>query len=233
MKNTVARFLKARKDIYPYKKHPRKLFDEILEYLRFRKVEPYIPKDTRLLDISTGDGHFLHYLTRTYNFGNFHLLPRYFPDDFAEDITFDVITLLATIEHIPVDRLRNVVDACWKPLKPGGLVILTVPHPHIDKILDVLKKLRILEGFSMHQHHGFNPECLPTLFNGWKLVKKQRWKLGCNYLFIFENLTRNEWSEFILTIQTSLSLLDVLDQYHRCIGYRWLFTCLHRAPMLN
>lgn len=200
MKNTVARFLKARKDIYPCPKYQRKLLDELLEYLRFTKVGPYVPKGATLLDVGTGDGNFLHYLnghihaavgidphlTHTDIFGNFHLIPGYFPHDYNENIIFDVITLLATIEHIRIDDLPCVVDACWKHLKPGGRVILTVPHPSIDRFLSLLKKLRILEGFSLHEHYGFDPECLPTLFNGWKLVKKQRWELGCNYLFIFE-----------------------------------------------
>lgn len=204
MKNTIVRFLKARKDTHQYKRYPRKLLDELLEYLRFTKVEPYVPKNSTLLDVGTGDGNFLHYLkghihtavgidphlTHTYKFGNFHLIPGYFPYDFNENITFDVITLLAAIEHIRIDILPCIVNACWKHLKPGGLVILTVPHPRVDKILDTLKKLRILEGFSMHQHHGFNPETLPYLFKEWRLIKKERWELGCNYLFIFEKPER-------------------------------------------
>lgn len=199
MKNTFVRFLKTRKSSHCVK-YPRKPLDEFLEYLRFTKVEPYIPKGATLLDIGTGDGNFLHYLnghiraavgidphlTQISKIDNYHLIPGYFPYDFNEDITFDVITVLAAIEHIPMDVLPRVVEACWKYLIPGGQVILTVPHPRIDRLLDVLKKLRILEGFSMHEHYGFNPECLPNVFNGWKLIKKERWELGCNYFFIFK-----------------------------------------------
>lgn len=205
MKNTVVRFLKARKYTHKYNRYPRKLLDELLEYLRFTKVEPYIPKSAMLLDIGTGDGNFLHYLnehmhaavgidphlTRPYKFGNFHLIPGYFPHDFHENTRFDIITLLAAIEHIPRDRLPRVVNACWKHLKPGGQVILTVPDPRIDRFLFLLKKLRILEGFSMHEHYGFNPKCLTKLFYRWTLVKKKRWELGCNYLFIFQKPNTN------------------------------------------
>ncbi len=104
MKNTIVRFLKARKDTHQYKRYPRKLLDELLEYLRFTKVEPYVPKNSTLLDVGTGDGNFLHYLkghihtavgidphlTHTYKFGNFHLIPGYFLYDFNENITAHV-----------------------------------------------------------------------------------------------------------------------------------------------
>ena len=202
MKHTVPRFLKARKNSYGYPKYPRKLLDEILEYLRFTKVEPYIPPGATLLDIGTGDGNFLHYLnghirdavgidpylTESAEIGSYHLISGYFPEDFDQDITFDVITILAALEHIPYHQLPCVVNTCAKYLKTGGQVIITVPHPRVDNILKLLTGLRVFVGFSTHQHHGFNPEYLPTLFNGWKLVKKQRWELGCNYLFIFEKL---------------------------------------------
>ena len=174
--------------------------DSILEYLRFTKVEPYIPKGVTLLDIGTGDGRFLHYLnghvqttvgidphlTQTVEFGACRLLPGYFPRDFVECSRFDVITMLAVVEHIPMDVLREVAAACWESLKPGGQVIITVQHPRVEPLLDLLKALKIVKGFSMHEHYGFNPECLPDIFNRWQLIKKERWGFGCNNLFIFE-----------------------------------------------
>ena len=194
--------MKARK-ISPRDQYPRKSLDSILEYLRFTKVEPYIPKDVHLLDIGTGDGNFLRYLsghlhaavgidahlTQAVEFDTCRLIPGYFPHDFREDETlFDVITLLATVEHIPMDVLPRVVDACWKYLKPCGNVIITVPHPRMDGLLDLLKALRLVEGFSIHEHYGFDPGYLLTIFNSnrWKLLKRERWGFGCNNLFIFE-----------------------------------------------
>ena len=204
MGKIFARFQKALRTSQGSPRYPRKPLDEILEYLRFTKVEPYIPKGATLLDIGTGDGTLLHYLkghihaavgidphlTHTSKIGNVSLIPGNFPQDFNENMTFDVITLLATLEHIPVDRLPLVVKACWKCLKPGGQVIITVPHPRIDRFLSLLKKLRILEGLSLHEHYGFDPKCIPKLFSRWSLVKKERWELGCNYLFIFEKPNR-------------------------------------------
>ncbi len=199
MANSIIRFLKNRK-CQQGDQYPRKHLDSFLEYLRFTKVEPYIPIGARLLDIGTGDGNFLRYLnghlqaaigidshlTQTVKFGTCRLIPGYFPYDFVKDETFDVITMLATVEHIPMNALPSVSDACWKYLKPSGQVIITVQHPRVEKLLDLLKTLKIVEGFSIHEHYGFNPKCLPNIFNRWKLIKWERWGFKCNNLFIFE-----------------------------------------------
>lgn len=200
MPNAFSRFRKARKNSHS-QKYPRKPFDEFLEFLRFTKVEPYIPKGAALLDVGAGDGNFLRYLdghlqhavgidshlTHRLNLGNAQLVPGYFPYDFVEtDTTFDVITMMAVAEHIPMAVLPDVADACWKYLKSDGQVILTVQHPRVEGLLDLLKALRVIEGFSIHEHYGFDPACLPEIFNAWKLRKRERWGFGCNNLFLFE-----------------------------------------------
>lgn len=47
--------------------------------------------------------------------------------------TFDVITSISVIEHIPNDK--NAVSILWELLKPGGKLIITVPcaaHSHVE-----------------------------------------------------------------------------------------------------
>ena len=185
-----------------FKEFPRTPVDSFLESLRFAKAKLHIPEGACLLDIGAGDGAFLRHLnghihsgigidasvTRSVEFGTCRLEKGYFPDDFSENRTFDVITMLATVEHIPMDLLPKVADMCWDYLKPGGHVIITVPHPRMDGLLDFLKKLRIVEGFSLHEHYGFDPECLPDIFNRWQLVKRERWGFGCNNFFLFGKL---------------------------------------------
>ena len=205
MKNTLIGFIKKQAFISDTKRaHSdrflKKPVDSILEYLRFAKAKLYIPKGATLLDVGAGDGNFFRYLnghiqsavgidsnlTQSVEFGDCRLIPGYFPHDFVESGTFDVITMLAVIEHIPEDVLPEVADACWKYLKPSGRVVITVPHPRVDRLLEMMKRLRIIEGISIHEHYGFNPECLTDIFKYWKLVKKERWEFGCNNLFIFE-----------------------------------------------
>ena len=199
LKSTFTRFLQASK-CSRSNKYSRKPLDSILEYFRFTKVDPYIPTDAYLLDVGSGDGNFLSYLDghiefavgidshlpESVSFGACRLISGYFPSDFETDITFDVITMMAVVEHIPMDVLPSVSQACWKYLKPGGHVIITVQHPRVEKLLDFLKILRIVDGFSMHEHYGFDPECLKDIFGCWKLIKRERWGFGCNNLFIFE-----------------------------------------------
>ena len=182
-----------------FEKFPRTPIDRLLESLRFAKAKLHIPQGACLLDIGAGDGAFLRHLnghihsgvgieanlTKSVEFGFYRLLKGYFPDDFSEYGTFDVITMLATVEHIPMDELSKVADTCWHYLKPGGCVVITVQHPRVEGLLNFLKTIRVVEGFSMHQHYGFDPECLPDIFDRWQLVKRERWGFGCNNLFLF------------------------------------------------
>ncbi len=214
MKHRPLHFLKSISSISGTPRYPRKPLDAFLEFLRFTKVMPYIPKDARLLDIGAGDGAFLRYLTEHVQFavgidshlpqatdlGRCHLVPGSFPHDFETvarqfaEKPFDVITMMAVAEHIPMETYPDVADACWKYLSPSGLLICTVQHPRVEKFLDLLKRLKIVEGFSMHEHYGFNPDCLPEIFNQWSLIKRERWGFGCNNLFLFKKIesSRNE-----------------------------------------
>ena len=117
--------------------------------MRFAKAKPYISKGSHLLDVGAGDGTLLRgldghvaaavgidpILNAPVVFDRYQLVPGSFPDDFVYDGTFDVITLLAAIEHILPKTLPAVASACWNYLSPGGRVIITVPHPFGDKIL--------------------------------------------------------------------------------------------------
>ena len=80
----------------------------------------------------------------------------------------------------------DVAEACWKYSKPDGRLIITVQHPRVEGLLNLLKSIKIVEGFSMHEHYGFDPECLPKIFYRLKLIKKERWGFGCNNLFVFK-----------------------------------------------
>jgi len=45
-----------------------------------------------------------------------------------ESETADVIELNAVLEHIPVKLQEGVINECWRILKPGGQLIIRVPH---------------------------------------------------------------------------------------------------------
>ena len=119
----------------------------------------------------------------------YRLLPGRFPDDLPADVgTFDVVTMLALFEHVPVEAQKPVVAACRSCSSPAALAVLTVPSPAVDPMLDVMAKVRIIDGLSHDQHHGFKPADLGPLFEagGFRTVVTKRFQLGLNNLFVFQ-----------------------------------------------
>jgi len=95
--------------------------------------------------------------------------------------------MAAVFEHIPVEEQAGVVDACWGHLSPGGVVVITVPAPIVDPILEVLSAVRLIDGIEHDQHFGFRPADLGPLFTGrgFELVHRGVFQLGLNNLIVF------------------------------------------------
>lgn len=111
-----------------------------------------------------------------------------FPAALPDQRQYDVICLLAVLEHIPEPVQRNLAAECAARLLPGGQVIATVPAPAVDGILSALRACRLIDGMSLEQHYGFNPVDLPAQFRtaGLRLARHSRFQLGLNHLFVFE-----------------------------------------------
>jgi SAM-dependent methyltransferase len=99
--------------------------------------------------------------------------------------SFDVVVMLATLEHIQ-DK-EPLARECRRLLRPGGRVIGTVPAPVVDAIVDLLRRLRLADGMSLEEHHGFDPSTTPEVFgrHGFDLEHHSRFQLGLNHLFVF------------------------------------------------
>jgi 2-polyprenyl-3-methyl-5-hydroxy-6-metoxy-1,4-benzoquinol methylase len=179
-----------------------KPLDRFLQRWRIAKVKPLIPQGARVLDIGCGDGALFKQLgsqlsgglgldptlEREETMGNFKLSKGHFPESIPEGDKFDAITLLAVFEHIPEAEQRPFAEHCVRLLKPGGRVLVTVPAPLVDKILDVLMAVKLLDGMEVDEHYGFKPEQTPGVFNvpGLSLIKASKFQLGLNNLFAFE-----------------------------------------------
>ena len=179
-----------------------KPLDRWLRGRRIAQVKPFIPRGAALLDIGCGDGSLIRdlaghvgravgidpALTEPIRGTGYELLPGRFPDDVPEGQKFDVITMLAVLEHLPRDVQASLAGSFEALLNPAGRLIITVPSPRVDDILHVLLRLRLIAGIAVHEHYGFQPDDTVTLFPEprFRLLRRARFQLGLNNLFVFE-----------------------------------------------
>ena len=175
--------------------------DRYLQKWRIRQAMRELPPGARLLDIGTYDGT-LFRLTGARGVGidpelaavpsipGVTMVKGLFPEDLPElpDESFDAVTALAVIEHVPEDELPSWAETIARLVVPSGPLIMTVPAPTVDKILHVLMRLHLVAGMEAHQHHGFQPSNLDHIFTAplWQRAKHRTFQLGLNHLYVFE-----------------------------------------------
>ena len=181
-----------------------KPLDRLLQRWRARVAASWVPEGARLLDVGCADGVLIARLgarirsavgvdpdTTPREEGRARVLRESFPGAtrFA-DGSFDCVTLLAVLEH--VHEPSALARECHRVLAPGGRVVLTVPHPFVDRIRDLLMALRILDGMEAEAHHGFDPRTTVPCFEGaaFRTHAVRRFQLGLNRLFVFERTDR-------------------------------------------
>lgn len=171
-----------------------KALDRMLQLWRIRKVRPFLHPGMRVLDIGCADGilrdttsGLVGYVGIDPEANGVDLIRGVFPDALPEQEPFDAIVLLAVVEHVPAEGLRVFTNAVRSRLKPAGLVLITVPSPFVDRMLAVLKTLRLIEGMSLEQHYGFKSARVAELFAApeFELVTHRKFQLGLNNLFVF------------------------------------------------
>lgn len=181
-----------------------KALDIYLQNVRISKAKKYIHKNDSVLDIGSVDGVMFDkwkgYISKGLGIDptlkekvvtdNYTLYPGYFPEACPKGEVFDAITLLAVLEHIPTNQQKQLAEGCYQYLKKGGRLIITVPSPQVDTILEILLKLKLIEGMSLEEHYGYKPEHTEVIFSNpmFKLIKKEKFQLGLNNLFVFERL---------------------------------------------
>ena len=176
------------------------LLDRLIQRWRISKIRPFLEAGDRVLDIGCSDGILFRsipglngvgvdpVLGKASDIDNVKLMEGRYPEAVPHGETFDKICMLAVLEHIPMDKQLEVAECCFHHLKSNGRLIVTVPSPAVDWILDILTLLRLVEGIEIHQHYGFEPSMVPSLFEevGLQLVKTSRFQLGLNNLFVFK-----------------------------------------------
>lgn len=178
--------------------------DLILQRWRIRKVMPFLKNGARVLDIGSADGALFQQvpnlspgclgidpsLSKPVETDRYKLLPGFFPRDMPQVAPFDAITMLAVLEHFPENELGGIAEGCARYLLPGASLLITVPSPAVDSILKLLKALRLIDGMSLEEHHGYQVEQTAEIFAepSFRLVKRSTFQLGLNHLFVFQRL---------------------------------------------
>lgn len=178
-----------------------KLADRLLQRWRLAKALPWVRQGSHVLDVGCADGALFAAAgericsgvgvdlteSATWPAGPWLRRTGPFPGAVPEDETFDAILMLAVVEHVDEQTLKEWAAACVRLLRPGGRVIVTVPSPLVDQILHVGIALRVFEGIAAHEHHGFDPTQLPELFatSGLVIEHASRFQLGLNNLYVF------------------------------------------------
>ncbi len=148
------------------------LLEPLLAKLRAQQANALIPshlRDGRILDIGCGsypyflahtvfkqkfavdqlppseDGRRLNIKWHTLDLNSTPRLP--FEDNF-----FNVITLLAVVEHLNPNSLVLLFQETYRVLRPGGVVILTTPAAWSDGLLKLMARLGLVSAEEIGEH---------------------------------------------------------------------------------
>ena len=177
-----------------------KYLDRLLQSWRAKQAAFWVPDGARVLDIGCHQGEFLDGLrSRISNGvgmdplatprqdGKIELKRDAFQDRLPfMDASFDAIVMLATLEHM--HGKEQLVAECRRVLHDKGRVIITLPAPAVDYLLAALHAMRLIDGMSLEEHHGFQPQDAVQIFQdvGFTLGCRRRFQLGLNNLYVFD-----------------------------------------------
>ncbi len=146
------------------------LLEPLLSKLRARKANKLIPtslRNGRILDI--GCGSFPYFLSHTSFVEKFSIEqnnPTQEPKGINwivldlnkepklpfEDSYFEVITLLAVIEHLNPKMLVLLFREIYRSLKPGGILILTTPANWTKGLLSAMTFFKLVSKEEIQEH---------------------------------------------------------------------------------
>ena len=82
-----------------------------------------------------------------------------------EDGFFDVVTMLALIEHLEYDTTANLLGEVYRILRPDGVCILTTPAKWVNILLKSMAWFRLVSPREIEEHKClYDPNKILDLF---------------------------------------------------------------------
>jgi 2-polyprenyl-3-methyl-5-hydroxy-6-metoxy-1,4-benzoquinol methylase len=154
-------------------------FEKILQNFRFSKVKGLLNGD--VLDFGGNDGELEQFVKGSYTLVNYDHTLMY-------GKKFDVIILLAVIEHIDVEEVHRLFNVFRNLLNDNGIIVLTTPTPQSKWLLEMLAHLNILDKQNIEEHkHYWNRDDIYELANrnGFSVKTYNQFQAGFNQFSIF------------------------------------------------
>lgn len=178
-------------------------FSAVIRARRFAAALPFVRPGDKVLDVGCWMGGIIPHLPERVAYTGVEALPylhreclrrfpsnRFLQGDFLElapslDDDFDVVLLLAVLEHIR--RPGPFLTACAGRLKPGGLVVATTPAPAAEPMVWLGSKLGLLSPWNPGEHQELldRPRLeILAVESGLSLIRCSRFLAGLNQLFV-------------------------------------------------
>lgn len=172
--------------------------DDMLRLFRLRKIERFVPKHGVLIDLGCGhEAYMLRYFQprmkelwgydkdvapidegalHVRSFALSEAIPR-------EDVSADVVTLCAALEHFPDDVA--IIREARRVLRPDGVLLVTVPSVYAKPVLEVLAFLRVISPEEIHDHKRYyTPNIVRKVFRDAGFSEEEivtrYWQFGFN-----------------------------------------------------
>lgn len=100
-----------------------------------------------------------------------------------EDGSFDAVSALALIEHLPSGATERLMQEVRRVLKENGLLVITTPAYWTDRILRILAVLNLVSRQEIEEHKNlFSERSLKALLSGagFSDIRTGRFELGMN-----------------------------------------------------
>lgn len=172
------------------------LFEPVFQELRIRKVISHIPRGGVHVDLGCDQPQVLidrihdemdkcigiDIVVKPHRYANVEILQQ----NFVKTITLpsnsaDIITILAVLEHLK--HPEEIIKECYRILKKGGVLLITVPSPSSRPILECFAVLGVVRKEMIEQHENyFTKQRLAQMCGrvGFKTVLVTSFELGLN-----------------------------------------------------